>query len=142
MAAVANLGAPPVLVHSQKIRMLRDEPGGWTGCRSAQHRCNSGSCQLADHPFKPVEVEVVRRGSKASIVIRDFGPGIADKDKPLVFERFHRLAGGEQSGTGLGMSIAADVAAHCRALLVLKDTIPNGLTVEIQFPYKTWQEAE
>lgn len=91
---------------------------------------------------KPVEVEVVRRGSKASIVIRDFGSGIADKDKPLVFERFHRLAGGEQTGTGLGMSIAADVAAHCRALLVLKDTIPNGLTVDIQFPYKIWQEAE
>lgn len=88
-----------------------------------------------------VEVEVSHMGSKAVVVIRDFGPGISDADKPLVFDRFYRIAGTDEAGTGLGMSIAADVAKKMQAVLLLKDSVPTGLTVEIQFPYTAWQEV-
>ncbi|QXO18328.1 MULTISPECIES: sensor histidine kinase [Gammaproteobacteria] len=89
-----------------------------------------------------VEVEVMRRGTKAIILIRDFGIGIKDEDKPYVFERFYRTSGNKQTGSGLGMSIAADVAKKYHARLVLYDTIPQGLTVEIQFPYRKWEEIQ
>lgn len=88
-----------------------------------------------------VEVEVSHMGSKAVVVIRDFGPGISDADKPLVFDRFYRISGTDEAGTGLGMSIAADVAKKMQAVLLLKDSVPTGLTVEIQFPYTAWQEV-
>lgn len=87
-----------------------------------------------------VEVEIAQRGTKAIILIRDYGVGIRDVDKPHVFERFYRISENSQSGTGLGMSIAADVAEKSHAQLLLHDTAPQGLTVEIQFPYRRWEE--
>ncbi|QMV16703.1 sensor histidine kinase [Vibrio spartinae] len=89
-----------------------------------------------------VEVEVARRGTKAIILIRDFGVGIKDEDKPHVFKRFYRTSGNRHSGTGLGMTIAADVARTYHARLILHDTVPQGLTVEIQFPYRKWKEIQ
>lgn len=92
-------------------------------------------------PESRVEVEVTRHGTKAIILIRDYGIGISDADKPHVFERFYRISGNNQSGTGLGMSIAAEVAEKSHAQLLLHDSHPQGLTVEIQFPYRTWEEV-
>ncbi|MGY2575422.1 sensor histidine kinase [Vibrio sp. C8] len=89
-----------------------------------------------------VEAEVALRGTKAIILIRDFGIGIKDKDKPHVFKRFYRTSENKHSGTGLGMSIAADVAEKYHARLMLRDTEPRGLTVEIQFPYRKWEEIQ
>ena len=45
--------------------------------------------------------------------VEDQGPGIPDTELPQVFERFYRLAGVEQPGSGLGLSIAQTIAeAH------------------------------
>jgi two-component system, OmpR family, sensor histidine kinase MprB len=57
-----------------------------------------------------VEVAVV--GGELSV--RDHGPGIDEKDRPLVFERFYRSAAARSMpGAGLGLSIVREVAeAH------------------------------
>jgi len=46
--------------------------------------------------------------------VRDHGPGIAEEDRPLVFERFYRSAAARaMPGAGLGLSIVREVAeAH------------------------------
>jgi len=47
--------------------------------------------------------------------VRDFGPGFADEDRPLVFERFYRGADAVRgpAGTGLGLSVVKKIAeAH------------------------------
>lgn len=47
------------------------------------------------------------------VEVEDQGPGIPDTALPQVFERFYRLAGVEQPGSGLGLSIAQTIAeAH------------------------------
>jgi signal transduction histidine kinase len=47
------------------------------------------------------------------VEVEDQGPGIPDTELPQVFERFYRLAGVEQPGSGLGLSIAQTIAeAH------------------------------
>lgn len=107
-----------------------------------------------------VEVELLQQGSKAVLLIRDFGPGIADQDKPFVFEKFYRSPRATSHGTGLGMSIAQNVAIQSHALLTLEDTASledneklegiesqkgqqeqKGLTVKIQFPHPHWSET-
>ena len=52
-------------------------------------------------------------GGELRVEVEDQGPGIPDTELPLVFERFYRLAGVEQPGSGLGLSIAQTIAeAH------------------------------
>jgi two-component system, OmpR family, sensor histidine kinase MprB len=46
--------------------------------------------------------------------VRDHGPGFADEDRPLVFDRFYRSADARSMpGAGLGLAIVREVAvAH------------------------------
>ncbi|GAL30953.1 histidine kinase sensor protein [Vibrio variabilis] len=88
-----------------------------------------------------VEVEITKIGTKATLYIRDHGIGIDDKDKPHVFERFYRSPNARESGTGLGMSIALDVAEKSNGQLILEDTTPTGLTIKLQFPHSVWKEV-
>ncbi len=46
--------------------------------------------------------------------MRDHGPGFADEDRPLVFDRFYRSAAARaMPGAGLGLAIVREVAeAH------------------------------
>jgi two-component system, OmpR family, sensor histidine kinase VicK len=52
-------------------------------------------------------------GGELRIDVEDRGPGTPDTELPQIFERFYRLAGVEQPGSGLGLSIAQTIAeAH------------------------------
>ena len=56
----------------------------------------------------PVEVTV----SAAAIVVADRGPGLQPADEPRIFDRFYRAdAARSLPGSGLGLSIVAEVAA-------------------------------
>ncbi|MDA0524322.1 PAS domain S-box protein [Methanococcoides alaskense] len=52
-----------------------------------------------------VIVDVANQGEFWKISITDSGEGIADEDKPLVFDRFKRVNKGNIKGTGLGLAI-------------------------------------
>jgi len=43
------------------------------------------------------------------IRIADFGPGIKDADKKMIFERFHREEKKGVKGSGLGLAIAGKI---------------------------------
>jgi two-component system sensor histidine kinase TctE len=88
-----------------------------------------------------IEVEIKQEGSKAVVFIRDFGLGIDDKDKPYVFDKFYRSPNINHQGTGLGMSIALDVAQKSHATLSLEDSDPHGLTIKVKFPHTFWWEV-
>lgn len=57
--------------------------------------------------------------------VRDQGQGIAEADLPRVQERFFRPPGQTQSGSGLGLSIVAQIAA-LHGLTVTLDNHPDG----------------
>jgi len=69
-------------------------------------------------------VEVKLRGGELSV--RDHGPGIDEKDRPLVFDRFYRSAAARSMpGAGLGLSIVREVAElHGGTIAV--DNAPGG----------------
>lgn len=85
-----------------------------------------------------VEVDLVASAApkgKVSAVLQvsDSGPGIPENERSHVFKQFYRSPNNKRSGSGLGLSIAREVAEHHQAILELKDNQPHGLIVEICF---------
>ncbi|WP_372741693.1 sensor histidine kinase [Neptunomonas sp.] len=78
---------------------------------------------------------VVCPEGKEGVILRvsDSGPGIPENERSQVFEQFYRSPNNQRSGSGLGLSIAREVAVHHHAELELKDNQPHGLIVEIHF---------
>ncbi|MBV1789489.1 sensor histidine kinase [Marinobacterium sp. D7] len=65
--------------------------------------------------------------------VSDNGPGIPEADRPKVFEQFFRGTVSNKPGSGLGLSIAKEIANHHGAELHLLENTPHGLVVEIHF---------
>lgn len=85
--------------------------------------------------FGPVDspIEIVVASNR--IHVRDHGPGIADADKPLVFDRFYRsTATRSMPGSGLGLAIVRQFADDNGASTFVEDAPGGGAVVGLQFP--------
>ncbi len=85
-------------------------------------------------PGTEITVEL-RNGSRASLSVRDQGPGVAEDERELIFERFKRgrgtAAGG---GFGLGLAIGRELAERMGGELVLEDPDAPGATFTLRLP--------
>jgi signal transduction histidine kinase len=82
-----------------------------------------------------VGVGVTVHGSSVRLTVSDSGPGIPPAERANVMRRFHRLAGQETEGSGLGLSIVARIAELHHASVVLADGMgASGLSVQVSFP--------
>lgn len=71
----------------------------------------------------------------AQLVVDDQGPGIAPQERRRVLDRFYRVTGGAETGSGLGLSIAARIAElHGARLELLDNPAGRGLRVGVTFP--------
>jgi len=69
------------------------------------------------------------------LAVRDDGPGVAPADRVRLQERFFRVLGSGQAGSGLGLSIVARIAQLHGASMAFEDGIGGcGLGVVIDFP--------
>jgi len=67
--------------------------------------------------------------------IDDSGPGMSPADMKRMGERFFRVVGSGQDGSGLGWSIVRRIAAAHRAVVRLAgSTSLGGLSVDVEFP--------
>lgn len=81
-----------------------------------------------------VRIRSSQAGAQASLRVEDQGPGLAPADRNRVFDRFHRGATGAESGAGLGLAIAARIAALHGATLALDESPGgHGLTAMLDF---------
>jgi len=77
----------------------------------------------------------LRNGSRASLSVRDHGPGVAADERELIFERFKRgrdTAG--RAGFGLGLAIGRELAERMRGELVLEESDGPGATFTLRLP--------
>jgi signal transduction histidine kinase len=74
-----------------------------------------------------VMVEAVWYDGRACLRVRDDGPGVPERDREHLFERFYRADGGKASGSGLGLAIASELARHMDGALELRSA--DGETV-------------
>lgn len=71
------------------------------------------------------------------ITIADDGPGIAEEDEERIFQRFVRLDEArtrDAGGSGLGLSIASEIAASHGGAINLVPSLASGATFELVLP--------
>ncbi len=85
-----------------------------------------------------VDLSVHTDDGRTSIVIEDTGPGVPEDERERVFDRFYRVLGTGQSGSGLGLSIVQTIARRIGAQVTLGDASwsdgRGGLRVTLTFP--------
>lgn len=85
-----------------------------------------------------IDVETYQTEKLLSFLIIDHGLGIADKDKPYLFDRFYcaDTSHNNKNHFGLGLSIAKELADLLSADIGIKDTPGGGATFFLSLPYK------
>lgn len=81
-----------------------------------------------------VRVRLVVLPQQVEIQVIDAGPGIADDDKPQVFERFFSV--GPDQSRGLGLSIVAAVARMHGGQVTISDAQPHGSCFHLVLPHQ------
>jgi two-component system sensor histidine kinase MprB len=78
------------------------------------------------------EVEVTVRDGE--VTVRDHGPGIAEEDRPFVFDRFYRAdAARGLPGSGLGLAIVRQVAEAHGGSVTAEQPEDGGTLVRLSF---------
>jgi two-component system, OmpR family, sensor histidine kinase QseC len=82
-----------------------------------------------------VEVEAGRHAGRDRIAVRDDGPGVDEASRRRLTERFFRVLGQEEGGSGLGLSIVQRIAdLHGIALAFGPGLEGRGLGVTLDWP--------
>ncbi|WP_322411365.1 sensor histidine kinase [Microbacterium invictum] len=76
-----------------------------------------------------------RLGDQLEISVRDFGPGVPDDEKSVVFDRFHRgAASAERAGSGLGLNIVQVIARAHGGRVRVEDAAGGGALFVMTLP--------
>ena len=88
-------------------------------------------------PGGSVELQLLRDGDKARLVVSDTGAGIAQEHLPRIFERFYRVDKARSradGGTGLGLAIVKSVAETHRGSVAVSSVPGRGTTFTVTLP--------
>jgi signal transduction histidine kinase len=91
----------------------------------------------ARHASATIRVELVETGGSVLLAVEDDGDGIPAEQRERVFDRFVRLddsRGRESGGSGLGLSIAREIAAAHGGSATATDGTLGGARFEVRLP--------
>jgi two-component system heavy metal sensor histidine kinase CusS len=82
-----------------------------------------------------IDVEIERVKETVLVRVRDTGPGIKQEDLERVFDRFYRVpALNAESGVGLGLTIAYQIARAHGGDIRAESTVGRGSTFTVSLP--------
>jgi signal transduction histidine kinase len=102
----------------------------------ALQRCLANLIDNAVKYGRYARVTTAREGNKVAIRVRDGGPGIPEGQMEKVFDPFYRVESSrsrETGGTGLGLTIARNIARKHGGTLVLRNAA-DGLECTLTLP--------
>ncbi len=86
-------------------------------------------------PLAHVKVSVGQQAARVVLSVEDSGPGMAEAERQRLGERFFRVTGNTESGSGLGWSIVRRIAAvHGMVVEVEASAQLGGLAVRVLGP--------
>jgi len=88
-------------------------------------------------PDSAVQMEVLRRGDRIQIVVRDHGEGVPAAALPKLFAPFYRVDESrtrQTGGTGLGLAIVQHIVARHEGHIRAENAPGGGLEVQIDLP--------
>ncbi len=93
-------------------------------------------------PGASVKASVVGLAGAVQFTIEDSGPGLAEAELQRLGERFYRVVGNDQDGSGLGWSIVRRIAqVHRAQLSVTRSLRLGGLAVRVVWPVRDGKPA-
>ena len=82
-----------------------------------------------------IRVHLGTSAAQTTLRVEDSGPGLSDEQRGRLGERFFRVLGNEQPGSGLGWSIAQRIAtAQGATLSASRSDVLGGLAVAVTWP--------
>jgi signal transduction histidine kinase len=121
----------------QQVEVIGNANRALMGRPMALRRCLVNLIDNAIKYGKKAVITVDSAGGAARIRIRDNGPGIAPDEQARVFEPFYRVETSrsrESGGTGLGLTIASNIAQQHGGNIVLSNHPDGGLEVTLVLP--------
>jgi two-component system, OmpR family, sensor histidine kinase QseC len=86
-------------------------------------------------PGGQVAVRCVREANAMRLDVLDDGAGVAESDRERIFDRFYRVAGNVESGSGIGLSLVARIAlSHAATIATGAGLHGRGFGIAIRFP--------
>jgi two-component system sensor histidine kinase QseC len=134
--AIAEL-APAALAKNVEIGLEEGLPvhiDGYAGLIAIMLRNLIDNAVRYSPGGRSVNVAVTAGERMATVCVTDQGPGIALEERNKVGQRFYRILGSEETGSGLGLSIVKRIAELHRATVTLGDGEgAAGLRVTVTF---------
>jgi two-component system sensor histidine kinase QseC len=88
-------------------------------------------------PNSTVTIDILEDTKHVTLIVADNGPGIPEKLRKRVFERFFRIIGNNAMGSGLGLSIVQQIATlHHAEIELHTPTSGKGSEFRVIFPHK------
>ena len=81
-----------------------------------------------------VRIAATRHEGQVRFTVEDEGPGIAAKDRDQIFNRFYQGAGGDHTGSGLGLSICRAFVSGMNGTINVDASTPSGARFHVDLP--------
>jgi signal transduction histidine kinase len=112
------------VVPDTEIKVLVRDTGDRLKARVDPDRIRQVIINLVDNAVRygpaggKIEIKGEGRGEEIKVSVTDQGPGVAEKDRELIWERFYKTSDTgtdrEYSGSGLGLAIAKQIIERHR----------------------------
>jgi len=133
-AEIAQFVAPLALAQGKDIALLSTAEPVWVkGNPEMLGRAIRNLSENAINHTAPgttVEFIVDRNGT---VSVLDHGPGIAEDERNLIFQRFWRRDRNKPGSTGLGLSIVQRIAELHSAVITVENRKPAGACFSLRF---------
>ena len=99
-----------------------------------------GNAMQYNHAGGTVHVRLTATGSEAVLTVFDTGPGIAEKDRGRIFERFFRVDKSRaraSGGAGLGLAICKTIVEAHGGAIDFATQVNEGTTFRVKLPMQT-----
>ncbi len=138
------------LAHAKKIELAVEEPEWGLRVEGNPILLRELVKNLLNNAIKytPIGGAITLRtlwDAQPVLEIEDTGVGIPEEEREKVFERFYRVLGGEEDGSGLGLPIVREIAQiHGATVSLLPGPQGKGTLARVVFPrgIQTFADAE
>ena len=89
---------------------------------------------------KQIDISTAFRNEMVNIEVKDYGIGIDDQEKKLIFDKFYRVTKGDLAykakGSGIGLNIVKHIVDAHQGTINLKSAAGQGSIFTLSFPVK------
>jgi signal transduction histidine kinase len=133
-AEVAEFVAPLALAQGKDIALVGETGPVWVkGNPEMLSRAIRNLAENAINHTAPGTTVEFAVDSNGTVSVLDHGPGIAEDERHLVFQRFWRRDRRKAGSTGLGLSIVQRIAELHSATITLENRLPTGACFSLKF---------